>query len=216
MGRASCWVAQKRRLSGVLLVTALLGCDAKRENALSELLSSELDAPSDEIRTLSRESTAIPGLVYHWGIYMPTDMVDARHVALVAQYGDVLAPVRAPADLATLSPSIFASAPPTSSAAVTLCFEVIRETGPGADPTLPPILYDGPHTIAALESPPLKEDLAEVDFEPPHATEAAGGWVVELWVLEDGRAARYRCELGASEVQVSELDEAKGAGLIRY
>jgi hypothetical protein len=151
-----------------------------------------LDFQPDLIRYGSELSLAVPGLQYHWGLYKIPQSTHGHVYAILGEREGNRYLLATPADWSRLTGGW---KPSGVGDAIRACGEIIRFTGPLADPWGLPLVYSD---AALLDERRLtlvqKEEVAKRLTFPTGIVED-GGWSVDLWAIETGRTARYLSEL---------------------
>jgi hypothetical protein len=160
------------------------------------------------VRIVEEWATAVPGLLYHWGVGSRADAHDPGWNVLAGTYRGRRADLSSPRDwwgLVTGSDS----APDLRIDARGACEDVIQYVGPGADFRARPIVYWHARPVEELTA---LWPWAETTLKKANLQKAIVSWpsdsvtVWTVWSLEIDRAARYRCSVWSDSLQLVLMD----------
>ena len=225
------WAKARARTATIapLAVAALLGAcrrgpggtfvhSASRLSAEDSLALSAVAAVRGEevgtldpasLETKSESSQVVPGLVYYRSVYTPRGSAHMASVVILARRDTQLVILRTPEDFTAVSGGWIPDSPDGASR---LCGELAAALGHASASVSRPVVFehadDWRKVGFAPPGPPWRSQVGA-----PQVTQAAGQWIVQLWVAEPGRMARYECKLqtGASP-HLEVTDSIPGAG----
>lgn len=211
----------KRATILALMLLVVVACGRRTEGArLRQYIAAAATAKS-HVRVdtsnvwIEPQRSAVDGLQYligHWSVWTgevppPTGAVVAGSLnGKLATLSSVAEWNRLVAGTDTLR---WAQATPA------LCAEVVELVGPRARfDKARPLMYEGPRTLQQTQVRLLNP--ARIDttrLSAPAQAPGSNGRAFDLWFLEAGRAARYRCTIGPRGVGLAVLDSIRGVGL---
>ncbi len=179
-------MGQASRLSATDSV-ALTAIATARHEAVSSL-------DPDMLETTAESSRVVPGLVYYRSVYRPVGSAHMESVVILAQRDTQLLILRTPEDFTAVSAGWVPDGP---DAAKRACTELAATVGHASTSSMRPIVFEN------------ADDWRKMGFSsrgPPWGTRVGapqvthmgkGQWIVQEWVAEPGRMARYECRLQA-------------------
>jgi len=165
----------------------------------------------DAVALFYDSSTAVPGLVYYWGVYMPREVTDVVWVSVAADVGGKAALISTPAEWAAVVRKS-GWAPRDERHLIDACAEIVQTVGSRAYPDpRKPRLYRGPESLRDYPHLAERLDLTEPVVEMLSQDSA----VARLWMVESGRTTQYRCRLLPwDSVRLEEVESIPYWGLL--
>lgn len=202
-----------RRGSGGSIVHSASRLSAEDSVALGAVAAARGEAVSTldpaSLETQSESSQVVPGLVYYRSVYTPRGSAHMASVVTLARRDSQLVILRTPEDFTAVSGGWI---PDSQDGASRLCGELTVALGHAGASVSRPVVFERADDWRRMGfSPPGPPWRSQVGA--PQVTNAAGQWIVRLWVAEPGRMARYACELQAGvSPHIEVIDSIPGAG----
>jgi hypothetical protein len=162
------------------------------------------------LEIMAESSRVVPGLVYFRSVYKPHGTAHMESVVILAQRGTNLLILRTPEDFTAVSAGWMPDGP---DAANTFCNEIAGALGHASASVSRPMVFENADDWRQMGfSPPGPPWRSRVGA--PRVTRVGEGqWIVQLWVAEPGRMARYECKLQAGRPpRLEVMDSIPGAG----
>lgn len=203
-------------LTGVIALAASVAtcADETPSSDLATIFKQRAEAIGSPFRqsaldTYTQTSEVLPGVTYHWGLYRP-HIEDAHWVEIIAFWNNETVRLSQPDDWLVLART---TTPKLNNAAVEVCGEIVRVTGPMRHPVAQSRIYRGLETIQQLAVP---EGMSVGKLTPPTTVrdQSGAGWTTRLWILEPGRSSLYQCRIDPwTSVTLTREDSIVGFGL---
>jgi len=177
------------------------------------ILADALGAGAQAFDQRTMPSSVLAGVTYHWGVFRNPEVADSRKIAVVGVApGRPAVLIESPEDWTKLAEAA-AFRPSDRASAIAGCADLLRTAGPERDPMLVPRVFEDSTALDGI-SAFSRDRLHAITLVPPGAEEFSGRWVVTMWAVEAGRAARYRCMLALPDsVRLVALDTVPGGGM---
>jgi len=162
------------------------------------------------LETRAESSRVVPGLVYYRSMYGPSGSAHMESVVVLAQRDTQLVILLTAEEFAALSGHWMPDRPETASA---LCGELTEVLGHASTAVLPPLVFEAADDWRKMgfgsPGPPWRARVGAPNVNRSGPEQ----WIVQLWVAEPGRIAKYECKLRAgSSPSLKVIDSILGAG----
>jgi hypothetical protein len=218
-----------KRAAWIAAVLLAMGCSipyhsgsgasaAAQESEIRAMLIAELrrrasahPAPdSTSTRFADIPSTAVPDLIYHWGMYYPRSIPEGQFSAIVMERNAKLSLLATPSDWIEAAGMFM---PMTPHDALAACREMILTTVPSRSPTQPFGVYLDQASIDSLPLAVPDPDKLRRHLSPPEmAGTSTNGWRIRLWIVHRRIVRRYQCRLENGDGGLAVLDSLPGYG----